>query len=93
MPPRRKARLPRRSDPAHSDSSSDSEGGHSRQLGPELYASLQLREALQHPEHFATAVSELAALLRELYGSGRCAKHVQSAMAADVGAAIEACDG
>ncbi len=93
MPPRRKARPQRRSAPSDSDSSSASEHGHSRQLSVELYASLQLSEALQRADDFATAAAELAALLRELYASGRCAKAVQAAMAHDAKVAIEACDG
>lgn len=92
MPPRRKARPPCRHAASDSDSSSDGRGGHGRQLSLELYTSLQLGQALQRPGDFATAVGELAALLRELYGSGRCDKSAQAAMAQDAALAIEACD-
>ncbi|KAL4439863.1 hypothetical protein ABPG75_002864 [Micractinium tetrahymenae] len=93
MPPRRKTRPPRRQAASDSDSSSGSDVGAGRQLSPELYASLQLAAALRRFDDFATAVRELAALLRALYGSGRCAKQVQAAMAEDAALAIEACDG
>lgn len=56
------------------------------------YQQLGLAAALRRPADFATATSELAAIVRHLY-AGHCSKAVQALVVEDVALAIACCDG